>query len=198
MTEVTEKPSEVGEIKLFNKWSFGEIEIQDLGLKGYISLSPIYIPHSGGRHEHQRFGKSKLNIVERLTNNIMRHGINGGKKAKAMNIVKIAFEIVYLKTGKNPVEVLVRAIENSAPCEDTTRTGYGGVIYHKAVDIAPQRRVDLAIRLVTEGARKSAFGNPKTIEECLADELIAASDRDTKSYAVSKRDEMERVAVSSR
>lgn len=198
MTQVNEKSDEIGKIKLFNKWSFDGVEVQDLGLKRYISLNAIFFPHTGGRHEHQRFEKSKVNIVERLANNMMRHGLCGGKKIKALNIAKMAFEIIYLKTGRNPIDVLVRAVENTAPCEDTTRIGYGGIVYHKAVDLAPQRRVDLALRFLTDGARRAAFGNPKTIEECLADELIAAAERDSRSYAVQKRDEMERVALSSR
>lgn len=185
-------------IKLFGKWSFDEIEVKDLGLKRYINLKPIYFPHTSGRHEHQKFQKSKVNIIERFTNNIMYHGRNCGKKAKAINIIKIGFELINLKTEKNPIEILVKAIENSAPCEDTTRIGYGGIIYHKAVDIAPQRRVDLALRLLTESGRKEAFKNPKTIEECLADEIILASRGDNRSYAIRKRDEMERVAKASR
>jgi small subunit ribosomal protein S7 len=185
-------------IRLFEKWVFNGVEVQDLGLKQYIQLRPIFVPHSGGRHEHKRFEKSKVNIVERLTNNMMRHGRNCGKKAKAISIVKMAFEIINLKTGSNPIKVLVDAIENSAPCEDTTRIGYGGIAYHRAVDISPQRRVDLALRFLTEGARRTAFGNRKTIEECLADELIAAAEGDAQSHAVSKRDEMERVALASR
>ena len=185
-------------IRLFEKWVFDGVEVQDPGLKQYIQLRPIYVPHSGGRHEHKRFEKSKTNIVERLTNNMMRHGRNCGKKAKAISIVKMAFEIINLKTGSNPIQILVDAIENSAPCEDTTRIGFGGIVYHRAVDISPQRRVDLALRFLTEGARRTAFSNKKTIEECLADELIAAAEGDTRSHAVSRRDEVERVALASR
>jgi len=192
------KLEETEEIKLFNKWDFSNIEVQDLGLKKYICLKPVIIPHSGGRHEHKRFEKSKVNIVERLTNNIMRHGLCGGKKVKALNIIKLAFEIIYLKNEQNPIQVLVRAVENSAPCEDTTRISYGGISYHKAVDISPQRRVDLALRFLADGARKVSFGSPKTMEECLAGELIAAAERDGRSYAVQKKDEMERIALSSR
>ena len=185
-------------IRLFLKWVFDGVEVQDPGLKQYIQLRPIYVPHSGGRHEHKRFEKSKANIVERLTNNMMRHGRNCGKKAKAISIVKMAFEIMNLRTGSNPIQILVDAIENSAPCEDTTRIGFGGIVYHRAVDISPQRRVDLALRFLTEGARRTAFSNKKTIEECLADELIAAAEGDTRSHAVSRRDEVERVALASR
>jgi len=186
------------EIKLFGKWSFGGIEVKDLGLKRYVSLQPVYTPHSMGRHEHGRFRKAEVNIVERLINDLMRPGKNAGKKGRAINAVKNAFEIINLRTGQNPVDVLVRAVENSAPCEDTTRISYGGIVYHMAVDISPQRRVDLALRLITEGARKASWSNPRTLEECLAEELILAANRDVKSYAISKRNEMERIAKSSR
>ena len=66
------------------------------------------------------------------------------KKIHSINTVKASFEIIHLKTNKNPVEILVRAIENSAPNEDTTRIVYGGTVYHVSVDVAPIRRVDLA------------------------------------------------------
>jgi small subunit ribosomal protein S7 len=188
----------VEEVKLFGKWSFGGIEVQDLGLKRYISLSPVYSPHTMGRHEHGRFRKAEVNIVERFVNNLMRPGRAAGKKERAVNVVRNAFEIVNLRTGQNPVSVLVKAVENSAPCEDTTRLSYGGIVYHMAVDVAPQRRVDVAMRLLTEGARKASLYNPRTLEECLAEELILAAGRDVKSYAISKRNEIERVARSSR
>ena len=189
---------EIEEIKLFGKWDFKDIEIRDPGLKRYICLRPVYVPHSMGRHEHKRFGKAEVNIVERLVNNLMRPGKNAGKKIRAINVVKNAFEIIHLRTGENPIQVLIRAIENSAPCEDITRISYGGIIYHLAVDISPQRRLDLALRFICEGARQASFGNPKPLEECLADEIILAANNDMKSYAVSKRHEMERIALASR
>ena len=193
-----QKAEKEKEIKLFGKWSFKDVEVRDPGLKRYICLKPLVIPHSMGRHEHRRFGKADVNIVEWLVNNLMRPGKNAGKKAKAINIVKHAFEIIHLRTGRNPIEVLVRAIENSAPCEDTTRIAYGGIVYHLSVDISPQRRVDLALRHICEGARQAAMHNPRSIEECLAEELILAANNDMKSYAVSKRHELERIAMASR
>ena len=192
-TRSTDQP-----IQLFGKWGFDQISVQDQGLQKYIQLKPIFFPHSGGRHEHQRFEKSNISIVERLINNMMRHGRNCGKKAKAINILKMTFEIIHLKSGQNPIEILVQAVEEGAPCEDTTRIGYGGITYHRAVDISPQRRVDLALRHLAEGARRSAFGNRKTIEECLADELLFAASGDSRSFAIQRRDEMERVAQASR
>jgi small subunit ribosomal protein S7 len=186
------------EVKLFGKWSFKGAEVKDPGLQRYVSLKPVVIPHSMGRHEHKRFRKANISIVERLANNLMRPGKNAGKKAKIMNVVRQAFEIVNLRTGKNPIEVLVKAVENSAPCEDTTRISMGGIAYHLSVDVAPQRRVDLALRNITEGARQAAINNPRSIEECLAEELIMAGNHDMKSYAVAKRHEIERVAQASR
>lgn len=193
--EVTVSPLE---IKLFGKWSFEGVDVRDPSLKKYISLKPVWLPHTGGRHEHKRFGKAEVPIVERLINKLMRPGRQGGKKHLAYNIVKKAFDIIYLKTGENPIQVLVRAIENAAPREETTRIAYGGIVYHVAVDVSPQRRVDLALRFITEGARIAAFNNPKPIEECLADEIILAAAGDPKSYAISRKEEIERIALSSR
>jgi len=186
------------EIKLFGKWSFKDIEIEDPGLRRYISLKPVVVPHSMGRHEHKRFRKANVNIVERLLNNLMRPGKNAGKKAKVINILKHTLEIIYLRTGRNPIEVLTKAVENSAQCEDTTRLSYGGIVYHLSVDISPLRRVDLALRLLSEGARRASMHNPRPVAECLAEELILAANHDMKSYAVAKRHEKERIAKSSR
>jgi small subunit ribosomal protein S7 len=182
------------EIKLFQKWSFKDIAVVDIGLQRYLNLTPMVAPHSMGRHEHQRFRKAKVNVVERLINGLMRGGKNAGKKAKATNIVKETFEIIYLRTNKNPIEVLVKAVENASPCEDTTRVSYGGVVYHLSVDVAPQRRIDLAIRHITTGARASSANNPRSIQETLADELVLAANKDIKSVAIAKRNEIERVA----
>jgi small subunit ribosomal protein S7 len=195
---LSQKQEAKQDIKLFGKWSFKDIKVQDLGLERYISLRPVVTPHSMGRHEHKRFRKANVSIVERVINNFMRPGKNAGKKSKAANIVRQAFEIVNLRTGKNPIEVLVRAMENCSPCEDTTRISYGGIVYHLSVDVAPQRRADLAIRNICEGARQAAINNPRSIEECLAEELVLAGSHDMKSFAVAKRHETERVAQASR
>jgi small subunit ribosomal protein S7 len=195
MSQIVAQPQE---IKLFQKWSFKDIAVVDIGLQRYLNLTPMVAPHSMGRHEHQRFRKAKVNIVERLINGLMRSGKNAGKKAKATNIVKETFEIVYLRTGKNPIEILVKAVENAAPCEDTTRVSYGGVVYHLSVDVAPQRRIDLAIRHITDGARAASKNNPRSIQETLADELVLAAAKDIKSAGIAKRNEIERVAQSSR
>ncbi|MEM2204135.1 MAG: 30S ribosomal protein S7 [Sulfolobales archaeon] len=195
---MSESVVSITDIKLFNKWSYVGIDVRDPSLKKYISLKPVFLPHTGGRHEHRRFGKARVPIVERLINNLMRRGRNIGKKVLAYNIVKNAFEIIHLRTGENPLQILVRAIENAAPREETTRIMYGGIVYHVAVDIAPMRRVDLALRHIVEGARLCAFKSVRPIEECLAEEIIAAASNDPKSHAIARKDEIERIALSSR
>jgi small subunit ribosomal protein S7 len=191
---------------LWNRWDLTGIEIQDPGLQTVISLKPMLVPHSGGRHEHKKFGKTKVNIVERLVNEMQHFGKKyakntgrmGGKKQKSMNVVKSALVIVELKTGQNPVQQLVKAVENASPNEDTTRLSYGGVVYHQSVDISPVRRVDLALRFISEGVRTAAFGSPRTVEEVLAEEIIQAASGDANSYSVKKKNEQERVAMASR
>jgi small subunit ribosomal protein S7 len=193
-------------IQLFHKWDATDIAINDPGLKNVISLKPAVIPVTFGRHEHQRLKKADVNIVERLANKMMHFGKKyakntgrmGGKKARMLNIIKTAFEIMHLETGKNPIELLVRAIENSSPNEDTTRIVYGGVTYHVSVDVAPLRRVDLALRFIAVGVRESTYSNPQAIEEALAKEIILASNNDMASHAVKKKNEQERIAMASR
>ena len=194
-------------ILLFNKWDTSGIEVTDLGLQRVISLKPsAVIPISFGRHEHQRLKKAEVNVIERLANNMMHFGKRyakntgrmGGKKMRVLNTIKTALDIIYVETGKNPVELLVKAIENSSPNEDTTRIVYGGVVYHVSVDVAPLRRVDLALRFIAEGVKESTYSNPRAIEEALATEIILASRNDMASHAVKKKNEQERIAMASR
>ena len=197
---------EQANLLLFNKWDAIKIEIGDIGLQKVISLKPSVIPITFGRHEHQRLKKSEVNIVERLANKLMHFGKRyakntgrmGGKKAKTLNVLKTAFEIIHLETSKNPLEVFVKAVENASPNEDTTRIVYGGVVYHVSVDVAPLRRVDLALLFIAEGFRESTYSNPQAIEEALARELVLASNNEMASHAIKKKNEQERVAMASR
>ncbi len=183
---------------LFGKYDMKEVEVRDSGLERYINLLPILLPHSGGKHANKRFKKEEISIIERLINNMMRTEDFTGKKLKAYNAVKDAMDIVNERTEKNPVQVLVDAIENSAPREETTQITYGGISVPKAVDVSPSRRISLALSKITQGAVKASYKNPKKISTCLAEELIKASRRDRDSFAVSKKEETERMAASAR
>ncbi len=185
-------------IKLFGEYSFDDVKVRDTSLEPYISLKPVLVPWSGGRHEHKKFRKATVNIVERLVDKLMRPGKMGGKKAHAINIVKAAFKIVELETGMNPIQLLIYAIENAGPCEDVTTIAYGGAAYHVSVDVSPLKRIDVALRNLVVGAKNISRNNRISLEEALAREIILASKNDTSSYAISKRIEIERIALSSR
>ena len=133
-----------------------------------------------------------------MINAMMMHGRNNGKKLMSLRIMKHTFEIIHLLTGENPVQVLVSAVVNSGPREDSTRVGRAGTVRRQAVDVSPLRRVNQAIFLLTSGARSASFRNVKTIAECLSDELINAAKGSSNSYAIKKKDELERVAKSNR
>ena len=198
--------AETKNLLLFRKWDLSDIEIKDPGLKTAISLRKQILPYTFGRSALKRFNKAEVNIVERLCNKVMHFGKKyakntgrmTGKKTKVLNTVKLAFEIIALKTGKNPVEVLVRAIENSAPNEDTTRIVYGGTVYHVSVDVAPIRRVDMALKFIGDSIRDATYSNPKPIEEHMAEQLILAAANDQNAPSVKKKHELERIAQASR
>ena len=186
------------EFLLFGKYGVSDVVVKDGGLAKYISLKMTGVPHSDGRHANRWFGKARLNIVERLINNMMRTEVYTGKKMKAYRVTKEAFDTIAEKTKKNPIQVLVEALENAAPREEITRLQFGGISVPKAVDVGPSRRLDIALRNIANGAIQSSFKNTKPIQDCLADELILASKNDMNSYAVSKKEELERVASSAR
>ncbi len=196
-------------LKLFNKWDVSNVVVDDPGLKKYINLRQMLVPRSFGRNANQRFGKSKTNIVERLMNKLMVTGHKGkkhhrtsgtftGKAVHVYSVVQECFKIIEQETKQNPVQVFVKALENAAPREEITAIEYGGARYPQAVDCAPQRRIDVALRQFTQGAYSKSFGKKVTISKALADELIRAFNIDQSSQAISKKLELERQADSSR
>jgi small subunit ribosomal protein S7 len=179
------------------KYDMNEVKIEDKGLQRYINIDNKNI-YLGGIFANKMFGKSKLPIIERLINNLMRTETFNGKKIKAYKVVREALEIIDKKTKTNPIQVLIDAIQNAAPIEDTTRLQFGGISVPKAVDISPQRRLDMAIRNISLGTVAASHKNKKSIEACLADELMKAAKNDVTSFAVAKRNDKERIAKSAR
>ncbi len=199
-------------ILLFGRWDTSGVVVKDVSLKDYISLRPIIVPHTHGRHAKRHMAKKDVPIVERLINKLMRSGqgssklggryIRGrggcGKKLQAMKIVEDAFEIVEQRTKQNPVQVLVDAVINAAPREDVVRVQMGGVFVPVAVDVSPLRALDVALRNISLAAFSKSFNTKTSAAEALAEELIAASQNDPKSFAVMRREEIERIARQSR
>jgi len=194
--------------KIFDLYETDKIVVNDVGLKSVINLAPKLVLKSHGRNV-QKFGQIKTNIVERLINRIgvaghrgKKHriifGTSTGKYSKNAKIVLGAFDLIEKKTRKNPVEVFIRAIENSAPRDEVTIIEYGGARYPQAVDVSPLRRVNVALRHIVHGASEKAFNKKKNIMQGLADEIILAAEGNQESFAIKKRIESEKQADSAR
>ena len=190
--EVVSEP-DMPVVPLFGKWDLTEVNIEDTTLEKYINLDAFQVPHTGGRHSKKRFGRGNLTIIERFINNLMRSEKYTGKKAQAYNVVKNAFDVINSKKKENPAQVMVRALENSAPRAAVVSLRYGGIRVYSGVDVSPTRRVDTAIRNICIGAIESSK-KQRSIENALSKELMLAADANPDSYAVGKKEEIERQA----
>ena len=190
--EVVSEP-DMPVVPLFGKWNLTEVNIEDTTLEKYINLDAFQVPHTGGRHSKKRFGRGNLTIIERFINNLMRSEKYTGKKAQAYNVLKNAFDIINSKKKENPAQVMVRALENSAPRAAVVSLRYGGIRVYSGVDVSPTRRVDTAIRNICIGAIASSK-KQRSIENALSKELMLAADANPDSYAVGKKEEIERQA----
>jgi len=197
MTEGIRNKNENDFFPVLSKYDMSTVKIEDRGLAKYINLDTRKV-FMGGVYANKIFGKSKMSIIDRLINNLMRTENYNGKKAKAYKVVRDAFNIIDSRTKTNPVQVLVDALQNAAPKEETTRLQYGGISVPKAVDVSPQRRLDLAIRNICTGAISATRSNKKGVEDCLAEEIIKASKNDATSFAIAKKNDVERIAKSAR
>jgi small subunit ribosomal protein S7 len=194
--------------KIFDLYDISGIEVKDPGLKPVINLQSKLVINSHGRNI-QKFGALKINVIERLMNRIAVAGHRGkkhkiskgdasGKYSKNMKIVLEAFKLIEKRTGKNPVAVLVQAIENSAPRDEITVIEYGGARYPQAVDVSPIRRINLVLRWMVQGASDKSFNKKKTLTEGIAEEIILASESNGESFAYRKKNEAEKQADSAR
>ena len=180
-------------VPLFGKWDLTEVNIEDTTLEKYINLDAFQVPHTGGRHSKKRFGRRNLSVIERFINNLMRSEKYTGKKAQAYNVMKNAFDIINSKKKTNPAQVMVQALENSAPRAAVVSLRYGGIRVYSGVDVSPTRRVDTAIRNLCIGALQSSK-KQRSIEKSLSRELMLASEGNPDSYAIGKKEELERQA----
>lgn len=199
----------MAELKFFNRWDSKDVKVTDLGLQRYITLEPRIVPKTGARYAGNRFHKSHTSIVERLAvklmgsghkgkGHFMSSGHNTGKKNQALKIVEESLAIAGQKLKQNPIQILVTAVENAAPREEVIAIEYGGARYPKATDIAPQRRIDLALRHMTQGAYVKSFNKKTSIVKALSDEIIAAAQGSVRSAGIAKKRDLERQAASSK
>lgn len=197
------------ELLTMGRWDASEVEIEDDGLVRVINLDNILAPRSRGRHVEKQFYKAEVPIVERLLNrmyvaghrgnkHLVDSGHNTGKSAKLWNMLEDIFEKVEDETGENPIQVLVDAIENSAPAEEVVTYQRGGVRARKAVLVSPQRRVDLALRLLIQGAYDERLASTEDAVETLSQEIMAAANGSSDIRAVREKERREREAEGAR
>ena len=197
------------DIKLFDKWSFEGVVVSDIGIRPYINLRPIVVPRTNGYHHNTPFYKTKVNIIERFMNRIAvtghkgkKHkqssGHNTGKAKKASNIVFDVLEQLEARTKQNPIQILVSAIENAAPREEVITIERSGARYAQAVDMGPQRRVDIVLRYMCQGAAYKSFNSEKSIVNALVEEIMDCYEKGDKSMAMSRRMEIEKMAAAAK
>ena len=183
---------------VFGKYDATEVVCRDPGLAPYINLSTVGVPHTGGRHANAWFGKAKLSVVERVTNKLMRTGKYTGKKMGALKAFENALDSIAERSGENPLQAFVDAICHAAPMEEITRIKFGAVSQPKAVDSSPSRRLDVALANLAKGAQQGTSKSKRTLTQCIINELTKASVGDVTSFAVSKKEEVQRIAASAR
>ncbi|MBT7706109.1 30S ribosomal protein S7 [archaeon] len=195
-------------MKIFGKFDTSEVRVEDPGLKRVINLNSKLTLKSHGRIKWDPT-KSRVNIIERLANLLQIPGSRGkkhkiitgwmtGKQTRAMKIITDAFEIIEEQTKENPVQVFVKAIENGSPRDEVISLEYGGARYPQAVDVSPRRRINMVLRFFVHGSYDKAFNKKATIVQALAKELILASQNSNESYAVNKKNEIEKQADAAR
>ena len=195
------------DVKLFGRWD-SNVLVNDPSLKSYINLEPKMLPRSAGIHRG-RFHKSKMHVVERLALKMsvsghtgkkhkLTSGKFGGNYTTILKVVEKALGIIEKKENKNPIEILVKAIENSALREEVISFQMGSIMAREAVITAPQRRVDKSLRFFAQSAYRRSFNKHKGLAEALADELMAAAKNSQDSFAIKEKERMEREATGAR
>jgi small subunit ribosomal protein S7 len=202
-----EKEKRKFDVKLFGRWD-SNIQVQDPSLRKYINLDARFLPRSAGRLRRP-FHKSRAHIVERLAMHLMvpghsgrKHKITSGPLAgslyNALQKTEKALEIVEKKENKNPIEVLVNAIENAALTEEIISYQMGSIMAREAVITSPQRRIDKTLRFIAQGAYRRSFNKKKSLQEALSEEILAAYTGSPDSTAIKEKERIEREAAGAR
>ncbi|PIN93372.1 30S ribosomal protein S7 [Candidatus Pacearchaeota archaeon CG10_big_fil_rev_8_21_14_0_10_31_24] len=207
--KVEDKMAEAPKFKIFDLYDVSSIEVKDAALKPYMNLRPSLLLKSQGRRNQENLGATKVNVVERIANRLAvsghvnkKHKIitnwSSGKYNRNMKTVLEVLALIEKRSKKNPVQVLVSAIENASPRDEITVIEQAGARYPQAVDTSPIRRINLAIRWMIMGAYGKSFGKKNKIAQTLANEIFLASEGNMESFAMGKKNEAEKQADSAR
>ena len=203
---MTEQTTE--SFKIFDIYDTSAVLVKDPALKPYLNLGSKLLLKSYGRRK-EKFAVGKIPILERFANRLAVPGHVGkkhkiitnwasGKYNRNMKTILQTLEIIKKKTNKNPVQVLVEAIENCSPRDEITVIESGGARYPQAVDCSPLRRINLAIRWMIQGSYGKSFGKKTKMADALANEIINASKGTMDSFAMGKKNEAEKQADAAR
>ncbi len=196
-------------VLLFNRWDFTGVEVRDLGLKKYMNLTPVVVPKTSGKYGTVSIHKAKMSIIERFITKLFVPGHRGkkhkltsghvvGNYQRVYNAISDAFDIIEKRTKKSPIQVLVSAIENGALYEEVMGYRVGGIIARKAVIVSPQRRLDVALKLIAQNIFSKAFHSKKTFPEVIAEELIELANNDQRNNVIRERQRIEKEAEGAR
>tara|TARA_Y100000590_G_scaffold374815_1_gene439383 strand:+ start:57 stop:527 length:471 start_codon:yes stop_codon:yes gene_type:complete len=133
--------------------------------------------------------KFKDLILTKFMNRIMQDG----KKSVSERIVYGAFDIVYNKTNKKPIDFFHEALDNVKPNLEVRSRRVGGATYQVPMEVRPRRAQTLAMKWIVDSALKR---NEKTMKERIASEIMDA--HNNKGNAVKKREETHKMAEANR
>ena len=156
-------------------------------MSSFIMKEGSKVPRRGFVPVREVLPDPKFNseLVTKLINKVMYDG----KKGVAQQIVYDAFDIVNEKTGKEPLEAFVEALENIMPQLEVKARRVGGSTYQVPMEVRPERRQTLGLRWLTDYARKRS---ERTMKERLANEILDALNQ--QGGAVKKREDTHKMA----
>ena len=124
---------------------------------------------------------------------LINHVLKKGKKSLAERLVYDAMDIIKEKTKKDPAEVVETALKNIGPVMEVRPRRVGGATYQIPMEVAPHRRLTLAIRWLLASARGRGG---KSFSEKLASELMEAAEN--QGSAIKKKEETHKMAEANR
>ena len=124
-------------------------------------------------------------ILSKFINSVMMCG----KKSLAEKIVYGAMDILAQKTGKEPLEVFLQALENARPVVNVVSRRIGGANYQVPTEVTPKNAQAMAFRWIIGFSRKRS---EHTMTERLAAELLGCYKKE--GSTIKKREDTHKMA----
>jgi small subunit ribosomal protein S7 len=124
-------------------------------------------------------------LVTQIQNRLMTRG----KKTLADGVVYDALVRVGDRTGKDPLPIVKKAVDNIKPLLEVRPRRVGGATYQVPVEVQPRRGTTLAIRWLVSFSRRR---RERSMAERLAGEILDASGGT--GAAAKRREDMHKMA----